>query len=127
MRNAEQILAFVLWQIGNVYRRPRMYGVAGEEVEGVLWVYHNVWAEIVDRRGDFGSAVQDVAARQGHGAWAPANHFRREVALGTNPSEEDVTKYVIDHWKLIDEELGLSVPVPVFPIPNREVPEGDDA
>src|SRR5438067_1422314 len=107
MKTAEEVLAYVVDRIGHVYRRPLMYGDNADGVDLLLFAYHDLWAEIVGRQSDLGSARYELASKRGHCAMSPSTYFRREVPGGDRATEAEAAAYVVDYWALMDEALGL--------------------
>ena len=55
-----EILEYVIERIGEVYRKPMMWGSTGDMVENVLHHYHELWALIVHRKGEYSDAYSSV-------------------------------------------------------------------
>src|SRR5438270_7384255 len=99
MKNAAFILRFLENRIANIYERPSMYGGTPEGVDLVLHNYHELWAELLDRRQDFEVAAQAVRTKARVGAamsfaWA-RRHRKRSF------SDAEITEYVVLQWRKI--------------------------
>jgi len=109
MRNADEILQFVLTSIGHIYYRPLMYGGDAHGVEVALWHYHVLWAEIVERQEEL-QAVEFARITERRCCTREfSDHYRRHVKKGC--SEEEAAQASVEEWKRIDQELGVVVPV----------------
>ncbi len=106
MRDSRQIAEFVEERIGHIYRRPLMYGGTPDGVDLILHYYHELWAEIHQRRGDYEQASSEAHEAERCGSMDFSTRYRRERP---DASEGEAAAYVVSMWRKIDEKLGLAV------------------
>lgn len=111
MKDANQIVELLLQQIASIYLRPRMYGVNAGEIDGILWQYHWLWLEILERD----TAPFFEAQRSIHGEGHTCNtsfplHFRTHTKEGAEASEDEAIEFGIRAWKKLDVELEIELP-----------------
>jgi hypothetical protein len=109
MRNADEILQFVLTMIGHIYYRPLMYGGNAHGVEIALSNYHLLWAEIVERQEELRAVEFARITERRCCTRAFSNHYRRHARKGC--SEAEAAQAAVEEWKRIDRELGIVVPL----------------
>src|SRR5262249_37322361 len=108
MKDGFRILQFVLSVIGRIYERPFMYGGDADGVELILWHYHQLQAEIVDRREEFDAVLESFTLNRQCCVMGSAGHYREHVR--PEAPEDEVVRYVVAQWKAIDERLRIAVP-----------------
>jgi hypothetical protein len=57
MKTTEQILEFLVEQIGHIYFRPLMYGGSAESVDLLLSHHQHLWALIVEHEKEFSNLI----------------------------------------------------------------------
>ena len=108
MLSSDQILQIVLRDISLVYDRPLMFGGDANGVECVLWTYHRLLAEIVERNDEYESIRDTQHSECGCQANSFSGHFRANIRKGC--SEIEAVRYSVEQWQAIDKKLGLVIP-----------------
>src|SRR6516165_9767900 len=106
MKNADAILQFVLRRIADVYERPLMYGGTPECVGSLLHYYHELVAEILERRQD----LEDV--RQRHREELRSNGMDFAALYRSRQADapdQEVARFVVENWREIDSRLGVQL------------------
>ena len=112
MKDASQIVEMVLQTIGAIYKRPMMYGVNAGEIDAILWQYHRLWMDIMERdTDDFFEAHRSVHGRRHYCNTSFSNHCRTHTKNGAGASEDEAIEFVIRAWKKMDKKLGFDLPV----------------
>lgn len=107
MKTTEQVIDFLTSKIGHVYARPLMYGGTAEGVDNILHVYHELWADIMERRDDYDSIRYRVYSEQECGSAGFATRYQLNHSIST---QTEIAKYVVDQWKKVSELLGVPIP-----------------
>lgn len=107
MKTTEEIADFILHRIGHIYFRPMMYGGTADGVELLLHNYHELWAEIFEKRNEYEEARYKIQKRQNCGALGFASKYRE---LHPDAGQDAVSEYVVKNWRKISKELGLLIP-----------------
>ena len=111
MKDAGQILEMLLQTIGGIYKRPKMYGVGATEIDAVLWQFHRLWMEILERdMGEFFEAHGSIHGRRHRCNTTFSNHYRTHAKNGAEASEDEAIEFVIRTWKRMDTKLGIDLP-----------------
>jgi hypothetical protein len=110
LKSAEEILADIVDLIGQIYRRPLMYGGSATGVEAALWVCHTIWADALDRGPEFFEARRAITGALNAGAMNFETYFRHHNPGADKATEGEVASYVVARWKDVDAALGLNVP-----------------
>lgn len=108
MNDAGQVLRFVLDRIAQIYQRPLMYGGTPESVDNLLYYYHELWAEILERREEFESVYRGELEREGCGNMHFAGHYRHRRRPGAEDGE--ATDFVVRRWLKVSGRLGIALP-----------------
>ena len=112
MKDASQIVEMVLQTIGSIYKRPTMYGVNAGEIDAILWQYHGLWLDILDRDSDeLLEAHRSVHGLRHFCNTSFSHHYRTHTKNGPEASEDDAIEFVISAWKKMDTKLGIILPV----------------
>jgi hypothetical protein len=110
MLNSDKILQVVLRDLSLVYDRPLMFGGDANGVEVVLWTYHHLLAEIVERNEEYVSIRDAQHSECGCQANSFSGHFRANIRKGC--SEIEAVRYPVEQWQVIDKKLGLVITNP---------------
>ena len=96
-------------RIGHIGARPLMYGGTADGVDTILRNYHELWAVIHGREGEFQEVVLAAHMAEGCGARDFAGHHRQ-----SHPDipEAEVARYVVGRWREIGERLGIPAAAP---------------
>ena len=49
MKESGESLQIILGTIASIYKRPMMHGTNAGEIDTLLWHYHALWIEIMER------------------------------------------------------------------------------
>jgi hypothetical protein len=89
-----------------------MVGVSAFEIDAILWEYHGLWIDIMEReRQGFRETHWSI---HGHGHTCNtsfAQHFRIHTKEGASATEDEAINFVIRTWKEMDEKLGIDIRV----------------
>ena len=111
MKEASEILAIVLKTMASIYKRPMMHGTSAGEVDTLLWHYHALWIEIMERDLEgYRSEVSRIHGRRHSCNRSFEGHYRLHTKRGGEASEAEVIEYVLQTWKKMDGKLGIDVP-----------------
>src|SRR5262249_30569516 len=111
MKDASRIVEMVLQTIGAIYKRPGMYGVNAGEIDAILWHYHRLWMDILERdTDDFLETHRSVHGRRHLCNTSFSHHYRTHTKHGAEASEDETIEFVIRAWKKMDTWLGISLP-----------------
>ena len=102
MKSTHEILKFVIDRLQHIYDRPLMYGGTAMGVDLVLHYYNELWAEIVERSGEYEALREEVFREENCGSGGFACKFLKE-----NPSapESEAASYVVQQWQEIHKRL----------------------
>lgn len=107
MKTTEQIIGLIAERIGLIYHHyPLAYGGSPEGVETLLFYYHDLWAEIVERKKEYieaRSAAHEKEECNGH------SFSGRYLSLHPEASDREVAKYATTQWRTISDKLGLPI------------------
>lgn len=107
MRTNQEIIDFILERIGQMSRRPHMYGGNAEGVDLCYGNYLELWAFATDnasRMHEVTDAAQDAADC---GAMGFPHAYRKHHP---GASDKAAIKFVVQQWLGIMKELGVPVP-----------------
>jgi hypothetical protein len=108
MKSASQILEIVLQRIGSIYERPHMFGVSAFEIDAILWHFHGLWIDIMERDWEGFREAKWSIHGQGHICNTSfAQHFRTHTKEGASATEDEAIEFVIRSWKKLDKRLGI--------------------
>ncbi len=107
MKSPDQVIAFIGQRLAHIYERPLMYGGTPEGVELLLLAYHELWAEITERRVEFAQAERAVSDAEDCGSMGFATRCRRSRPT---VSPEEAAQYIVSQWRKIGDQLGISLP-----------------
>lgn len=111
MKDAPQIVEIILKTIGSIYKRPSMYGVAAGEIDAILWHFHWLWMDIMERGWDeYLEAQRTVHGRRHFCNTSFSHHYRTHTKNGAVASEAEAIEFVIRAWKKMDTKLGVVLP-----------------
>ncbi len=105
MKSTDQVIEFITSRIRHIYARPLMYGGSAKGVDNILHLYHELWADIVERKEDYENIRQHIYKEQECGSAGFASRYQLNHS---NSSETETVKYVVEQWKKISERLGMS-------------------
>ena len=110
MKESGEVLQIILGTIASIYKRPLMHGTDAGEIDTLLWHYHALWIEIMERDfEDYRTAVSLIHGR-GHSCNTSfEGHHRRHLTKGAHVTEEEVIQYVIKMWKKMDQKMGIEI------------------
>ena len=107
MKTAQEIVEIISQRLGYMYHhRPLMYGGTPEGVETLVWHFHHLYAEIVERREDFFEALGQVAEEEDCNSKGFAGRYR---SLYPQASDEETAQYVAEQWRKISDRLGVPI------------------
>ncbi len=98
MKTTDQVIEFITSRIGHIYARPLMYGGTAEGVDNILHLYHELWADIVERKENYDNIRQQIYKEQECGS---AGFARRYQSNHSNTPETETAIYVVEQWKKI--------------------------
>jgi len=104
MLTAAQTVDVVLESIEHAYLHPFMYGETAASIEGVLQVFHELWATILEKEIDYRRVRSTVQAEELAYADLFSNNYARAHPQST---EIERIEYAISRWRKIDKLLGL--------------------
>jgi hypothetical protein len=101
MKTVDQIIDSLACRIGVIYYRkqPFMYASTAAELDSLLFLYHQLWAEIVERKSDLD---QHLSNSLGIALPYATEH--------PNATEEQVAQEVMRVWLGISEKLNVPIP-----------------
>ena len=112
MKDAAQIVEMTLQIIAAIYKRPKMYGLNAGEIDAILWQYHTLWMDILERDlGPFSEAQRTIHGRRHLCNTSFSHHYRTHTKKGAEASEDEAIEFVIRAWKKMDAKLGIVLPV----------------
>ncbi|MEX2114126.1 MAG: hypothetical protein WD845_13125 [Pirellulales bacterium] len=108
MLTTDQIVADLAERIGLIYyHSARMYGGDALGVDLLLWAYHDLWCEIVERRQEFESAYRRVLAEHDCQANNLPGRYR---VVHPKAEDEEVRIQVVEQWRKISALVGIPIP-----------------
>jgi hypothetical protein len=107
MKTAAQIVAFIAERIGFIYHHnPLMYGGTPEGVETLLFYYHELWAEIVERQKEY----IDIRIAAHEKEECNSHSFSgRYLSLHQEASDREVANYATTQWRKISDQLAIPI------------------
>jgi hypothetical protein len=106
MKSTDQVIEFITSRIGQIYARPLMYGGTAEGVDNILHLYHELWADFVERKEAYDNIRQQVYAEQECGSATFASRYQFNHS---SSSQTEIAKYVVEQWGKISERLGVPI------------------
>jgi hypothetical protein len=107
MKTTEQIIDLIAERIGLLYHHnPLMYGGTPEGVETLLFYYHLLWAEIVDRVDDWRTVHLEQIMVEDAGSMAFSGKYRVDHPEAT---DSEAAKYATSQWRKISDKLGVPI------------------
>lgn len=108
MRTPEAMVEFFAERIGLIYyHMPLMYGGDASGVESLLCSYHDAWAYLVEYDGDWRNAWWKELEALDCG---PRNFATQYAMNHPGAPEAEVAAYVVEHWRVVSDELGVPIP-----------------
>jgi len=100
MKTADEIIAYLADRIGHIYfhPKPHMFAANAEELDRVLYVYHEIWSEIIDRK--------DLALQVGNSLGFAIPYAQEHP----DAAEEQVAREVVRQWSVVSRNLELPIP-----------------
>ncbi|HZU36432.1 MAG TPA: hypothetical protein VFA18_11015 [Gemmataceae bacterium] len=114
MKQAADLMRFVLNRLEQVYEQPLVYGRTAEGVDLILHYYHELWAFLAGRDGDFRRVSRDAHAAQLGGSGPFVTQYRWYEPAA---SDEEVVEYIVNRWREISDRLGVPLPWKAFDEP----------
>ena len=108
MRTPEAMVEFFAERIGLIYyHMPLAYGGSGAGVEVLLRAHHDAWAYLVEYDGDWRNAWWKWLEAEDCGS---ADFSTRYAMNHPGAPEAEVAAYVVKHWRVVSDELGVPIP-----------------
>ena len=108
MKSSQAMLEYLAERIGLMYYHlPLGYGGDAYGVETLLYAYHDAWAFLVEYDGDWRNVWWEGLAAEDCGS---ADFSHRYSMNHPEASQEEVAEYVIAHWRVVSEKLGVPIP-----------------
>jgi hypothetical protein len=100
MNTVDEIIDSLAHRIGVIYygNRPLMYARTAVELDSLLYLYHELWADIVERKSDLQQCIGN--------SLGIAILYAREHP---EASEEQVAQEVVRVWLGISEKLNVPI------------------
>lgn len=103
MKSGEEMRQFLENLMGWGFDRPWMYGGSPSATDTVFWHWRMIWAELMDRQGDFFTAISrgedpDIPEPSVH-------HYSQEFSTDPNAYKD-----IVDFWRRVDDRLGIEHP-----------------
>jgi hypothetical protein len=117
MKTAEEVAQHLEEIITNIYLRPNLYGETVAEVERALWVYHGIWAYVMERNDEFFSALQNAGEAADAGADSFEHVYRK---LHPDAHEHEVLASMLKQWAMITTRFGIPIPAE-YPDPRHSL------
>ena len=106
MKSSEQISDFITDRIAAIYERPLPFGRTPDGVEMILHYYHELWAEIHDKKDKYTSVRLKIYAEQDCGSMSFAFRYQRRNRRAT---ADEIATYAVGQWQRISQETGIPV------------------
>ncbi len=109
MKTTEEIISYFARRIGTMYYHPRplMYGGTAEGVDLHLRVYHEIYAEIVDRQNDFMQCEFTIGEQEKCGSNTTFSmRYKLDHPAAT---EEESAAYAVQQWRKVSNLLGVPI------------------
>jgi hypothetical protein len=110
MKTLDDMANYVLRQITCIYNHSLIWSDNAHGVQIALLSFHLVWAVAKGRLDDYHATKEELLDEEGCGPNSFETHFRLKLSLDHDPSEAEVTDYVIRQFQRIDERLGIVLP-----------------
>jgi hypothetical protein len=91
---------------------PRMYAPSAESVMVAIMCYHDVWAHASGRVEELHSVFHNIREEEGCGPSHFDRHFKRNLSLGGDASENAAISYVMEQYRIVGDRLGIVLPEP---------------
>ncbi len=106
-RSSQEIIDFILERLGQMSRRPHMYGGTAEGVDLCYWNYLELWAFAADLVEQMSAASTQAYRDLECGAMGFPHYFRQN-----NPGATDkaAIKFVVQQWLAIAATVGVPIP-----------------
>lgn len=105
MRTPEEIAEHLIQHIGNIFKRPLMYGGNAAGVDLILDENLALWAFVVGRDRDFLQVRNDEFKNQECGSASFSTRYQMKHPLAT---EQENVEYVVRCWQSIVYALDLT-------------------
>jgi hypothetical protein len=101
MKTTDDIIHSLAHRIGRIYYHPRplVYAGTAQELDRLLYLYHELWSEIVERENDF--------RHQQSNSLGFAIPYADEHPEAT---EEQIAQEVVRQWSAISGRLEVPLP-----------------
>jgi hypothetical protein len=108
MKSVEQIVDYLAERIGYIYHHPRplMYGGTAEGVDLLLWNYHEIWSEVVERQEEFQTVLRNV---HDEASCQAAGFPTRYLWDYPSATQEELAQFVTKNWRTISDRLGVPI------------------
>lgn len=107
MKTGNEIIKFIEERIHQIYQRPLMFGGSASGTNLLLFAYFEVWAISFGKLQEFKTIRDSLLKNLDCGAADFPTKFRKDHPTA---SEKDIAMAVVEHWKEIGYDIGLSVP-----------------
>jgi hypothetical protein len=100
MKTADEIITYLADRIGHIYFHPKplMFAATAEELDRVLYLYHEIWSEIVGRK--------DLSLQVGNSLGFAIPYSRQHPQA----TDEQVAQEVVRRWSVVSRNLELPIP-----------------
>jgi hypothetical protein len=108
MKSSEEIIAYLAERIGYIYHHPRplMYGGTAEGVDLLLWNYHEIWSEVVEKQEEFQTVRRNVLDEADCQAAGFPTRYLWDYPAAT---QEEVAQFVTKQWRIISDRVGVPI------------------
>lgn len=106
MKSSEQISDFITDRIAAIYERPLPFGGTPDCIEIILHCYHELWAEIHDKKDEYTSVRLKIYAEQNCGSMGFAFRYKQ---LNQDATTDEIARYAVGQWQRISQETGLPI------------------
>lgn len=110
MNTLEDMAEFALRRIQYIHKHTTVWSYKAHGVIMALMCYHETWAVAKGRDDDYTTALVKVREEENCGVNWFDTHIRLKLSVDHDPSEAEVTDYVIRQFQRIDERLGIVLP-----------------
>ena len=107
MKTEDRIIKFIEEKIHQIYRRPLMFGGSASGTNLLLFAYFEVWAINFGKLQEFKTSRENLLKDLNCGAADFSTKFRKDHPTA---SEKDIAIIIVEHWKKIGNDIGLSIP-----------------
>ncbi|MBI4751780.1 MAG: hypothetical protein HY774_25130 [Acidobacteria bacterium] len=106
MKSSEHISDLITDRIAAIYNRPLPFGGTPDCVETILHCYHELWAEIHDKKDEYTSVRRKIYAEQDCGSMGFTFRYKQ---LNQRATTDEVATYAVGQWQRISQELGIPI------------------